>query len=474
MPLMSVTMVIPEVGYVDSFRMWEPARYWLGDVETDHPRKLGTAGLRTYFNNIFAASIAYHLQRVLHNLGAGVGVDQQVKVTLSIHDEEENIKFTDIWRKAVSKGPDKEVDHPSKLESKTDEQECNAAFAGLITLQLRRVAIHSHRLHHAAITRKSAHKDKVEALACTSKFLEVVDAKAALELDRGFWPCNAGRRGVLPPLGKRATILPSAGSLAQATHVILERRDRMLERHLLPDVVEDVKYKGLVDVGDAYKSAWIDGAHHDLGNEHFGLLQECLARAVADTTVGDEKWRLGLRLAMANSPPSRSLVMEVMGEAWAAGNGRQRVPFSTTLASQQPSFEDVWEAMVAAKELLQPPAPLGSSMPPWPTLPEHPRLKQIDLLLDPPERSLHELLREEGEDGGGRGKGEEPPQWGRRLPAAEGVGAEVGGVQAVLAATHVEDLVVGLLGGYWATSVAAVSRDEARMSKQCMNMIVII
>ncbi|KAL6746058.1 hypothetical protein V8C86DRAFT_3121601 [Haematococcus lacustris] len=347
-----------------------------------------------------------------------------VKVTLSIHDEEENIKFTDIWRKAVSKGPDKEVDHPSKLESKTDEQECNAALAGLITLQLRRVFLEVVDAKVPAYVTAWKQKNRV---------FPRVDILAALELDRGFWPCNAGRRGVLPPLvrednmfamdmrldpsfnltmrsriavelaGKRATILPSAGSLAQATHVILERRDRMLERHLLPDVVEDVKYKGLVDVGDAYKSAWIDGAHHDLGNEHFGLLQECLARAVADTTVGDEKWRLGLRLAMANSPPSRSLVMEVMGEAWAAGNGRQRVPYNTTLAPQQPSFEDVWEAMVAAKELLQPPAPLGSSMPPWPTLPEHPRLKQPDLLLDPPERPLHELLREEGEDGGGRG-----------------------------------------------------------------------
>ncbi|GFH22643.1 hypothetical protein HaLaN_20139 [Haematococcus lacustris] len=71
-------------------------------------------------------------------------------------------------------------------------------------------------------------------------------------------------------------------SLAEATHVILERRERMLERHVLPDVVADVKYK------------------------------ECLARAVADTSVVDEQWRLELRLAMANQSPLRSLVLGLM------------------------------------------------------------------------------------------------------------------------------------------------------------------
>ncbi|GFH31727.1 hypothetical protein HaLaN_30825, partial [Haematococcus lacustris] len=150
--------------------------------------------------------------------------------------------------------------------------------------------------------------------------------------------------------GNSGNVLRWAGALAQATHVILQRRNRMLERHVLPDVVEDMRYKAVVDVGELYKSAWIDGKHHELHNNHPELLDACLARAVADTSICDAKWRLQLRLAMANSPPSTSVVKQVTGEVWAAGNGRLRVPYCTILAPQQPSFEAVWDAMVAAKE----------------------------------------------------------------------------------------------------------------------------
>ncbi|KAL6750980.1 hypothetical protein V8C86DRAFT_3107954 [Haematococcus lacustris] len=267
---------------------------------------------------------------------------------------------------------DEEFDHPDKLDSKwlANKEKCHAAFAGLITLHLRR--------------------------------------EAALDLDRGFWPGMERRGAQLPPLvpegcmfaqdmridvsfnlavrlrdaldlaeplrsdaeankedlrlaaalvalfsaweSNRANVLSAAGALAKATHVILQRRDRMLERHVLPDVVNDMKIKALVDIGNVYKSAWIDNELDALRKDHPALLAECLDRAVADTTVGDARGRLELRLAMANRPPSRRLLKEVTARVWAAGNGRQRVPYCTTLAPQQPSFEEVWEAMKEAEE----------------------------------------------------------------------------------------------------------------------------
>ncbi|GFH32809.1 hypothetical protein HaLaN_32090, partial [Haematococcus lacustris] len=135
-----------------------------------------------------------------------------------------------------------------------------------------------------------------------------------------------------------ANVPQKAGLLLEAVKGFRRWRRHMLRRHMLPSVVASLTTKAMLDVGNAYMSAWVDNDIDSLTSSHPELLTACLDRAVADGAVGTAAWREQLRHVRGTPPPPRKVVNELMGAAWARGNSSGQVPFSLEEAPFQPSF----------------------------------------------------------------------------------------------------------------------------------------
>ncbi|KAL6751114.1 hypothetical protein V8C86DRAFT_2440261 [Haematococcus lacustris] len=219
------------------------------------------------------------------------------------------------------------------------------------------------------------------------------------------------------------TVLEAAGLLADAVETARTARRRMIERHVLPDVIDYVAYKYVEDVGNSYVSAWMDNATHAFYSLDSGVIKKYIRRAQLDAKVKTAEWRIRVRKATDSDPPSRHVMRELL-----------------------PGFDEVWAAMVKAGEVdadedwTEDSEDLVSNPADLPELPlkRHPLLDTPDTLLDLPERTLPRGVAEEGQgqkqgqrkgrgSGSGRGAGRGPGKRGRS--AAGGVGGVDGRVR---------------------------------------------
>ncbi|KAL6747964.1 hypothetical protein V8C86DRAFT_3115911 [Haematococcus lacustris] len=145
-------------------------------------------------------------------------------------------------------------------------------------------------------------------------------------------------------------VMETAGQLLGAVDAVQRARRHMLRRHFAPKVVRAEILKAIVEVCNAYLTAWVDDDIDKFRSVNPVLVDACLARAKVDPEVADEAWRQQVAYATKHAPPDRDVVERLMAEAWAQGNGGVRTPFSLSYAPAQPSFPDVVAAAASESE----------------------------------------------------------------------------------------------------------------------------
>ncbi|KAJ9531410.1 hypothetical protein QJQ45_006882 [Haematococcus lacustris] len=287
--------------------------------------------------------------------------------------------FKHKWEASVANeyGHALTVDHPKKILNDSIKREFNDVFAGLICIHLGQwrpdmppreyrgvlatyeinyphgwedeptpgnllTAIHSRRLYHSFNAHSNTRRETLRAIASPVTWVAMLDAKLEQCLvdwkqrNCAFPRCDGLARSRLED--EYADVSREEFE-AELPPVEADRRLAVRLRELFDEMA------AMLDVGNAYMSAWVDNDIDPLTSSHPELLPACLDRAVADGAVGTAAWREQLRHARGTPPPPRKVVTELMGTAWARGNSSGQVPFSLEEAPFQPNFRDVWKAM---------------------------------------------------------------------------------------------------------------------------------
>ncbi|KAL6751113.1 hypothetical protein V8C86DRAFT_2440260 [Haematococcus lacustris] len=360
--------------------------------------------------------------------------DVEIAVTIAEIGFEER-----IWVTVGANYKDQRVTHPLTLDSDAQKLEWNAYFVALIVLHLRRVEYRPSMAPRGGgalyppppvradsifvkdmrgdsafqLNKRRAYTEEVSTQMFQKRSYNTTDMDVVIRLNALYAAMQE----------HDCTVLEAAGLLADAVETARTARRRMIERHVLPDVIDYVAYKYVEDVGNSYVSAWMDNATHAFYSLDSGVIKKYIRRAQLDAKVKTAEWRIRVRKATDSDPPSRHVMRELL-----------------------PGFDEVWAAMVKAGEVdadedwTEDSEDLVSNPADLPELPlkRHPLLDTPDTLLDLPERTLPRGVAEEGQgqkqgqrkgrgSGSGRGAGRGPGKRGRS--AAGGVGGVDGRVR---------------------------------------------